>query len=171
MTPNFCKWKINVFPVLFSPSIIWLIKNISSRPTMMRILILLRIAIGIFSSFENMHGGGPRPKHRQRNLYNRLPNKTDILPMISMKRNTKVSNLQVCLAHNLFLSGCPLANASLPFWSEDKEWMHSGFSSLWQVCCPHPFFLLKTGCSRFGLYHRCFLGGSLLQHRFHLLCH
>ena len=40
---------------------------------------------------------------------------------------------------NHSLSACPLANASLPFWSEDKECMHSDFLNLLQVCCPHPF--------------------------------
>ena len=101
-----------------------------------------------------------------------FPTKPNLLPMFSMQWNPKVRILEVYLACVIFsLPACPLANASLPFWSEYKEWMHSDFLSLSQVCCLHPFSILKTGCSRidlFSLFYRFFLDGSLLQHRLQL---
>ena len=62
---------------------------------------------------------------------------------------------------NISLSVCPVAKASFPFWSENKEWMHSDYLCLLQVCCPHPSFLLKTGWSRIGLFFTDFFWMTL----------
>ena len=100
-------------------------------------LILRRITIGIFSSFVKICGAGPRPKGIR---ITDLPNKTGCTSDVfdEVEHKSKHRPVPTCTC-NLSLSACPSANASLPFWSEDKEWMHSDFLSLSQVYSPHLF--------------------------------
>ena len=143
---------------MFRPSIVWLMKSISSSFTMIQMSIVLRITNVVFTRFVKILGAGPRRNIDKGICMTDPPTKPDVLLMFSMQHNTKVSILQASCTCNLSLLACHLANGTLPFWNEDKGCMPSEFLSLPQVCCPHTFFLIKTDYSRIDIFSQMDFG-------------
>ena len=74
-----------------------------------------------------------------------LPNNTEYTSDVSdaPEHKSKHPSGLSCTC-NLSLSACPSANTSIPFWSEDKGWMHPEFLKFITGLLPPSFFPTKN---------------------------